>query len=215
MLKKIIVASALCLVSGLSFAQGVKLGIFFDPAVTWLKSDVSDVHREKARLGFDFGLKTDFYFAPNYAFSTGLSLFNIGGTLKYDKGLPLHTNDGIVDIPTGGNVKYKVQYIRVPVALKLRTHTIGRFVYFADLGFDPMVKVSAKADYGNGSVGAGDEIKPFNIGFHVGGGIEYPLGQDASLVFGLAFMNLFADMTSPSHDTITANNMLLRIGVNF
>ncbi len=216
MLKKYGIAAFLCFISFSSFGQGVKLGVFFDPTITWLKSDVSDVHRAKARMGFDFGLMVDYYFAPNYAFSTGLSLFNVGGTLRYDNGITLHTRDGNEEIPSGGTVKYKVQYIKLPIALKLKTHRIGRFVYYANLGFDPMVKVSAKANYGDEkNIGAGDEIKTFNIGFHIGGGVEYSLGQEASLMFGLTYMNLFADMTSPSHDKISANNLIFRIGVNF
>ncbi len=216
MFKKISILVVVCFVPVFLFGQGLRLGVFFDPTVTWLKSDVSDVRREKARMGFDLGLVADFYFAPNYAVTTGLSLFNIGGTLRYDNGLMLHTKDGNVDIPKGGDVKYKVQYIKIPIALKLKTHQIGRLYYFAKLGFDPMIRVSARANYGNSdNVGVTGETNFFNIAYHIGGGVEYPLGADASLMFGLTFMNMFADITKPSHDKITANNLLFRIGINF
>jgi len=216
MFRKIYIVGILFFVTGLVSGQGFKFGIMFDPTVTWLRSDVKDVTPEKAYLGFDLGMTADGYFSKNYAFSTGISLFNMGGTLKYINGISnFHTKDGNVQIEPGGNVKYRVQYVKIPVAMKFKTHMIGRFVYSANLGFDPMMRVSARADFNNEkSANVNDEIKFLNMGWHFGGGAHYSLGGEVALFVGLSYMSTFMDMTKPAHD-ITSNHFLFRFGIIF
>ena len=215
--RKIHVLIIVLMASGSVFGQGVKFGVFFDPTVTWWKSDVSDVMAEKARLGFDFGISADYYFAKNYAFATGISLFNTGGTLKYTHpNLTLHTRDENVRIEPGTTVKYNIQYMKIPFALAFKTHRIGRLVYSANLGFDPMIRVSTRVDFNNfKKISAPKETNLFNLGWHFGAGAQYSLGGDLALIGGLSFMNTFADITQPSHDKITSNNLVLRIGILF
>jgi len=217
MFRKIGMVIVLFLVTGSVFGQGFKFGILFDPTITWLRSDVKDVIPDQARLGFDFGLSADYYFARNYAFATGISLFNTGGTLLYVNGvLNFRTRNGNIEIASGDKIKYKVQYIRIPVAIKLKTHMIGRFIYSVNIGFDPMIRVSAGADFNKEkSIRVNDEINFLNMGWHFGGGAQYSLGGEVSLFGGISLMNTFADMTRPMHDRITSNNLTLRIGIMF
>ncbi len=218
MFRKISFVILLFLVTSSVFGQGFKFGILIDPTITWLRSDVKDVTRDKARMGFDLGMSADYYFSRNYAFATGISLFNMGGTLKYTdpNGLTLHTKDGNIQLEQGAKVKYKIQYIKIPAAVKFKTHMIGRIIYSANLGFDPMIRVSARANYGDEkNVKVNKETKFFNLGWHFGVGAQYSLGEEASLFGGLSFMNTFVDITKPAHDRITSNNLVFRIGVMF
>ncbi len=216
MFRKINLVIILCFATNLVFGQGLKFGILFDPLVTWLRSDVSDVTRDKARMGFDLGMTADYYFAQNYAFATGISLFNMGGTLKYSDGIILSTKDGNILVDKGGKVKYKIQYIKIPVAVKFKTHMIGRIVYSANMGFDPMIRISTRVNFNDvKNIKATQETKLFNLGWHFGVGAQYSLGEEASLFGGLSFMNTFVDITKPSHDRITSNNLIFRIGVMF
>ena len=217
MFRKVYIVGILLFTTGFVFGQGFKFGIMFDPAITWLRSDVKNVLPEKAYLGFDLGLTADGYFSKNYAFATGISLFNTGGTLKYVNGIEkFRTKDGNVQIKPGGNVKYRVQFVKIPVAMKFKTHTIGRFVYSANLGFDPMLRVSARADFNDeNGTNVNDEIKFLNMGWHFGGGAHYSLGGEVALFFGLSYMSTFLDMTQPAHDMITTNHLFFRIGMMF
>ena len=221
MFRKIFIVLILSLSTGSVFGQGIKFGVFFDPVVTWWKSDVDDVTVGNARLGFDFGISADYYFARNHAFATGISLFNTGGTLKYmHPNLVLHTKDGKVPIEPGGTVKYNVQYMKVPIALKFKTHRIGRFVYSTNLGFDPMIRVSTRVDLNDTNnhfknVTANQETKPFSLGWHFGAGTQYSLGGDVELFGGLSFRNTFVDITRPAHDKITSRNLVFCIGIMF
>ena len=216
MFRKIYLVGLLFFAMGLVSGQGVKFGIKFDPTITWLRSDVKEVMPYRAYLGFDLGMTVDNYFSKNYAFATGISLFNTGGTLKYLKAIELFTKDGKIKIEPGDNVKYKVQYVKVPIAMKFKTHMIGRFVYSANLGFDPMIRISGRADfYNEKSANVNDEIKFLNAGWHFGGGAHYSLGGEVALFFGLSYMSAFMDMTKPAFDMITSNNLFYRIGIIF
>jgi len=126
--------------------EGIKFGVLFEPTIIWLHSDVSDVIPENPRLGFNFGMQLDYYFAQNYAFATGLSLFNTGGTLNHANGITrFRVKGGNVAIAPNSKIQYNVQYAKIPVALKFKTHRIGRMVYSANMGFSPMVRTTAKA----------------------------------------------------------------------
>ena len=200
------------------FGQKFKLGILVDPTITWLKSDISDITRDKARMGIDLGMSVDYFFAQNYAFATGISLFNMGGTLKYDKAITLHTKDGDIPLDPFGNgkVKYKIQYVKLPAGLKFKTHEIGRITYSANLGFDPMIRVSTRANYDDEkNIKATKATKMFNLGWHFGTGAQYSLGGNTSLFAGLTFLNTFFDITKHSKDKITSNNLSFQIGVIF
>ena len=217
MFRKNCILFILLLITSSTFGQMFKFGILIDPTISWLRSDVSDVKRAKARLGLDIGMSADYYFARNYAFSSGISLFNTGSTLQYVNGISnFHTKEGTVTIEEGGKVKYKLQYLKIPAAIKFKTHLIGRIIYSANLGFDPMFRVQARAAINGGDiVKVNGEVKFMNLGWHFGVGAQYSLGQEASIFGGLSFMNIFTDMTKPSNHKITSGNVMLRMGMMF
>jgi len=219
--RNISIAVILFLATSSVFGQDIRFGILFDPTITWLRSDINTVKRDKARMGFDIGMTADYYFSRNYALSSGVSLFNMGGRLTYTDGITLRTKARDEQIKKEGKVKYIIQYIKIPASLKLKTVEIGRITYSANLGFDLLMRVSTRVTYINMNdevvkkAKANQETKFFNLGCHFGGGAQYSLGGDTSIFAGLSFMNTFGDITKRSHDKITSNNLVLRIGVMF
>jgi len=202
--------------------EGFKFGVLLDPTIVWLKSDVDEVVSENPRLGFNFGMSLDYFFAQNYAFATGVSIFNTGGSLIYANGIDEFLIKGdTVAIAPGSMIKYNIQYVKIPLALKFKTHRIGRMVYSANMGFDLMARTTANGvfeDAGKVSydkVNVNNEVKLFNMGWHFGGLIAYSLGGDAEIFFGASFLNTFLDITMPSRDMITSRNLVLRFGMFF
>ena len=63
------------------------------------------------------------------------------------------------------------------------------------------------------------ELKLFNLGYHITGGIEYSLGGDTALGFGLGYENNFLDSTSGSgdqpDDRVKQNFLRFKIGIIF
>ncbi len=59
------------------------LGFIAAPTINWMSTRDENIENAGAVAGFKFGLNGDYYFSPNYAFSTGLFLNKTGGKLKY------------------------------------------------------------------------------------------------------------------------------------
>jgi len=205
-----------------SAQQPFSFGIYADPVISWFSSDIAQVKNGGARPGFNFGLTYNRYFAPNYAFSTGISLLSAGGRLVSSDTTILNFPRLKATILPGQSVTYRVQYLTFPVGLKLQSNQIGYVRFFTNLGLVPKIVVNRKIDIPSLSIsgenGSG-ELRLFNLSYHITAGIEYSLGGNTELVFGLDFDNNFMDITkdpgnSPG-DKVSQKILSFRFGVNF
>jgi hypothetical protein len=219
MYKKLITITLAIITTGSLFSQQhLRFTVFANPSINWLKSDVKDVSFEAPTMGFDAGLTLDKFFAERYAISTGISIGSFGGKLKYNEetNFSVHGEDAIV--AAGSIVKYKLQYITIPLGLKFKTNEIGYFTYYAHLGLTTQFNVKSTADSGDGTLdksNVGEDIGFANLGYHFGLGTEYALGNSAAIVFGLTYTNGFIDITSHQNDKITLAGIALRLGILF
>jgi len=200
-----------------SFAQEVKLGISIDPAVSWLSSDTKDINNDGSVFGISGGLVIDKYFKKNYALHTGISIGTQGGGIKFDTQSQIDGEDTTYNLPAHTSVKYKLEYITIPLGLKLRTNQIGYLSYFALIGFTNQFNIKAKATSSNNTLDndlINQEIVFYNLGYHFGIGAEYAISQDTGLTFGLVYNNGFIDLTK-NHGSIKSRVLSLNVGVMF
>jgi hypothetical protein len=202
--------------------QRIGFGIHADPAISWFSTDISQVKNNGARPGFNFGLTFNRYFAPNYSFSTGISLLSAGGKLVSSDTTVLNIAASRSTVMPNNTILYKLQYIAIPVGLKLQTNQIGYVTFFADLGFVPKLVINRKIDVPSLSLSgekASKELRMVNMSYHITGGIEYSLGGTTALVFGLDFDNNFLDITKDNgnqpNDKVSHKLFSFRFGVNF
>lgn len=202
-------------------AQNVRLGVFVNPGLSWLKSDISKIDANGTHLGINGGLVIEKPFSPHYAFTTGLSIHTAGGSLTYKDGKELRTSGGNVQLPANSSVRYYLQYIHIPAALKLRSTEIGYSTYFVELGFDPMFNVKSSATVKAPSLsktGVGKEVNLLYLAYHASLGLEYKIVGNTSAMVGLNYMNGFTDITD-NYSTATEKTVLhcfeLRIGLMF
>ena len=221
--KKFITLLILIIFPVISYAQQrISFGIHADPLISWFSTDINEVRTDGARAGFNFGLTFNKYFAPNYSFSTGISLMRAGGRLvSSDTTVVEFTKFKSIVLP-GNPVVYKIQYLVFPLGLKLQTNQIGYVTYFTDLGLDPKIVISGRADIASLRItdeNAINELRMFNLSYHVTAGIEYSLGGTTALVFGLSFENNFIDITKDNGnhpaDKVSHKMLSFRFGVNF
>jgi hypothetical protein len=218
----LLVLIILLLPAGRLAAQDISFGVFADPLISWFSSDIKETKSDGARAGFNFGFTFNRYFSKNYAFSTGISILSAGGRLVDSAAINMKFNNLSVNVPAGDPVVYKVQYLSIPLGLKLKTNQIGYTTFFCDLGIDPKVVIGGKADIPSlnikGEV-ATKELRTFNMSYHIMAGIEYSLGGSTAMVFGLGFDNNFLDVTKDMNDQpadkVTQKILKFRIGVNF
>lgn len=200
-------------------------GIHADPVISWFGSDNSLISNEGARPGFNFGLTVTMPLGSNYSVSSGLSLIKAGGRLVSDQSTLFELKNytvGKVTVLPGESIVYNIQYISIPVGMKLYTNEIGYITFFSDLGLDPKVAVGGKADIPSLDIKgqrATSEIKLFNLSYHIIAGIEYGIGGNTALVLGLGFENNFFDITTDNGgqpvDRITHKLLSFRMGINF
>jgi hypothetical protein len=200
----------------------IVFGIHADPVIGWFSSDIKETKNDGARPGFDIGLTFNKYFTPNYAFSLGLSIVHAGGRLvNTDLTTMKFTNFNSIVLP-GNPVIYKIHYLSFPVGLKLQTNQIGYITFFSNIGLDPKIVTGGKADIPSLNISkenAAEELRLFNLSYHITAGIEYSLGGTTALVVGLNFDNNFLDITKDNGDQpvdkVTHKLLSFRLGVNF
>ena len=150
----------------------------------------------------------DRFFAENYALSTGLTINTTGGKMEYRNGVSMEI--GGKTIEDVKNVTYRLKYIEVPFGLKLLTNEFNRSRYYGQFGLYGQFNI--KTNDGNGK-SMNKEVNFFDMGYHLGGGMEYSLGGDTYLLVGLLYNNGFLDVTS--NNEINDNTHLNRLAIQF
>lgn len=181
-----------------------RFAFVLNPQVSWLKSDNSDVETNGNLMGYNFGIVMDKFFAKNYALSTGLTINTTGGKLRY--------KDPIANLPY--TMEYRLKYLEVPLSIKLQTNDFQRASYYGIFGLSSQVNI--KTNDGSGK-SMNDEVRLFNFGYQFGGGMQYSIGGDAYLMFGLTYNQGLSDVTSFKgiDDNANLNRLVFNFGVIF
>ena len=215
-------AMTLFLLSGNLSSQDFRFSIWTDPMITWLSSDTRESENNGLRPGLGFGLSFDKFFADNYAFSTGIFLVNAGGNMVYSDTTVIRLRSGDTSLPANKNITYRLQYLSVPLGLKLVTNQIGYITFFTNIGLDPKVLIGSKCDISDLDIegeNVSEEVKLLNLGYHINAGIEYSLGGSTALAFGLGYENNFLDAThdfeDQAEDLIRMHFLRFKIGIIF
>lgn len=215
----------LCLVAGFSAMAQVEIGLMLSPTITgnrFIAEDRYNFEKESSSLRLGVGVVADYFFSQNYAFSTGLIYRSKGSEISYN----YTREDGTgTTISTSGKDDISLQYIELPVTLKLFTNEVapGTIAYF-QVGGSLNTKVAAQVN--NKKVIDGDRIgKRFNI-FEadaiLGGGVEFQMGQSTKIFGGLTYHRGLSDIDDYYEKQLGDKNIALKnngvsidIGVKF
>lgn len=214
-MKKLAILIVFVSLSAAAAAQDFELGLRAHPVYGWIKPSSDNMGSDGGRIGFSYGLMGDFYISDRYTFSTGLEITSFGGKTR--------END-----PEGNPVlsRYRLQYVEVPVTLRLKTDQNGPLVFYGLFGLEGGVNVKARADRtildladpdlktDLSEVDVDDEISAFRLGLAIGGGAIYDLSGNTRLLGGLTFNNGFTDIFEGGRKG-TASYISLDIGVFF
>lgn len=230
-MKRIIIAFILCSsIISLTQAQNkLRFGFEASPFYTWLSTDSKNLPSDGGRIGLNLVANGEYAFASNYSIRTGLGLsFGQGGSLKHNEFIgvgnifpnsPLSASS-LDSIASGTVVSYRLNYLEIPFALKMKTPEYGNIKYFAEVpAFTIGLKTSARADIGS----AKDEnikgdISTFSLSWGLGAGAEYSIDGNTSIIAGLYYQTGFTDVTTDDGIDKTkavARRIVLRIGVLF
>lgn len=218
-MKKLVLGLFFVCASVLLFAQdndtfrGFKLGIAAHPTFGYLKinGENANVKSDGLRAGFSYGLLGDFAFADNYTFSTGLSLTTINGQTVTTTATPQI------------NSIYKLQYIEIPLKLKLFTNLKNEMRFYGEVGLGNGINVGAKSDikYADNSmpekkdVNISDNIAAYRGSIIIGGGAEFTLSGKTKASAGLAFNNGFTNIQTVNGVSLKNSYLGLNLAVFF
>jgi opacity protein-like surface antigen len=228
--------------------QDWHFGFQLSPTFSWMSSDSKYVQSVGTPLGLKLGVLAEKRFADNYAVTTGLGFhFNTGGGLKHDYAGTFWTNSygDFNPVPTakdsfaaGTLLKYNLQFLEIPIGLRMRTQEFGYMRYF----MEPLLTLGIRTQASGSIVGSGkfdqekinikEAVSAMNFSWGFGGGVEYTISQNTVVVGGLYYNRGFIDMTSDSDSKVikpggniqsataetsysVINNLTIRLGVMF
>ncbi len=199
-------------------AQRARIGITGNPQFSWFNSKTESVKPEGFIVSFNSRFEFDFFFAENYAFSTGIAIENLGGKSSYEDIISFKVNGEQKIIPAGTTLKYRMQYLGIPLGLKLKTQQIGYSTLFFNPGLTPLVNIRSRVY--NTSVfpdksNAKSETRFLNLEYFFCLGLEYSLGGNTALIGGFTFSSGFMDVTSRSADKIFTRSLGFKTGILF
>jgi hypothetical protein len=203
--------------------QKLHFGLKAAPSLAWLKSDSPGYTSDGSKFGFSYGLVTEFNFSDHYAFATGIDIAYRGGKFK--------TVASADSVTTSISSTYSLQYIEIPLTLKLKTNEIGYLTYYLQAGVAPGYNIRARSSFvsttqittaggvqtasseGN-NIDIKDNINNLNFSMIIGGGIEYTLSGSTVLLAGVQFNNGFLDVFD-GDAKVNSNYLALTIAVLF
>ncbi len=230
-MKKIFFSVALALGLTSAAQAQVEIGLKISPSIGFSRSsgvqtaDLSggtaktELASDGARLHFGGGLIIDYFFGENYAFNTGVELLGKGGTVK-----ATNTIAGVG--AASKSFDLGMQYVQVPLALKLFTNEIApdtRMYFLVGGQLAALVggSIDGKKNTDDGRK-ATKSFNTFDAGVQTGLGAEMLLGKSTKVFGGFTYQHGLIDVLDKSFanlggDDFTTKNSLvsLDLGLKF
>jgi hypothetical protein len=230
-MKKILSVFFLMLVVKTSWAQEdskfkkFHFGLKAAPSLNWFKPDNNKQSNDGTKFAFGYGVMTEFNFTENYCFATGIEVNNVRGATRI---AIAETGTGI---PGELSQKLKLQYLTLPLTLKMKTNEIGMMKYFGQFGISNGVLLKSKTDY-TATIASSSITKEnedyakytglFRESLIVGLGVEYNLVGSTSAMFSINYDNGFTDVYGKQRrkqldypGKLTSKAIVFNIGVLF
>ena len=183
----------------ITFSQAqipIKLGLKIAPNIGWMSPGTKGYESDGARLGMTIGFISDFYFAENYAISTGFNFQFLNGKMSYSDSLLIPGNANLMNGQV--NRTYNFIYLEIPLMIKMETKTFGKMSFYGQIGIGTAFRVSAKVKehFEPDNYEAVDQQYDFNNGttliresILVGIGGAYHLDESSRIFIGLGYSN--------------------------
>ena len=209
-------------------------GFFVDPQVSWLHSDNKKrFDTQGSMLTVNMGFDAEKFFATRYSILSGVSLNFLGGHVLHNEATTLHSVNSSYALLPGAKVKYRGQYITVPLGLKFRSIEIVYTTIYASVGLKAHARLRGYTWVDEAQVlsippealtkeKTSDHFYPVFGSFYVTAGIEQSLGGESSLQFGITYTGGITPMIntqkatdSDTSTSISNHSIGLRIGFIF
>lgn len=197
------------LACGVFAQQNFRLGLTATPTIGWVKqNDGNDLYGSGSGIGFTYGLVGDFNFTDNYAFSTAAQFTSVNGNVTQK------LSDG-----TKADIKYRMSYFEVPLAIKLSAGKVGDLNWYGKFGLSNGFRTGAKRDVTiNNSTkteGISGITSFYRAGLIIGGGAEYSINERMNVFVGLTYNNAFTNFLNEGNIKAKNHFMAINLGLFF
>lgn len=195
--------------------KNFRFGLKAAPSINWLKPDDSKKYEKGGSVfKFNYGLALEFRLNNVASLTTGLMVNYAGGKINYkDSSYYFISKDELVAAKdTAGknpdqyrllSREYKINYVTLPLTLKMKTKEIGMMTYFGEFGVNTSFRTKARAndelktrtlsDASQSNLDITDDVNLFNFQLNIGIGAEYNVAGSTSIVFGVNYLNGFSN----------------------
>ena len=201
-------------------------GLNITPGLYWNNANSSNNTPNGTSFGFGYGANLEFYFTRNYGFLLGFEITNIGA--KYIN-TTANPSFGVLDSTITHNET--VQYLQIPLELKLKTVPFRNIRYYGVVGLELGFRLKATDDYtytenvitmpsfvvshSASNVNISDQTDFFRVSLVVGFGAEYTLAGSTALQASICYNNCFTNLNSTSTSALNVKGMELMVGILF
>lgn len=201
--------------------KNIHFGLKVVPGVYWLSSTEDSTKNDGTRFGFGYGAMLEFGLTDNYYLVTGLDMVAAGAKSITD------IKAGTIAGTSASN--FNIQYLQIPLFLKMKTKEIGMIRYFGQFGLGSGFALSVKNSWTTtigttvttGSDTKKDNIFPLRESLLIGLGLEFNIAGSTSVVAGATFDNGFTpllkkeDSNGKSLPSLKSKGITFTIGVLF
>jgi hypothetical protein len=219
-MKRTFIILIILFLSQFSQGQSLKLGFQASPQLSWMNSSNNSIINVQSRIGIRYGIEADIFIfgVPRYGLNTGLFISNNSFKTSYNLGNSISMDGVTLQNPV--SIQYRLNYIEIPLNIKLRSDQFYRLTYYGQFGLTNLINISATAtssDLKLDGSNVSESIRFFNMGMLMGGGVEYDVGGNTALNLGIQYSNYFLDATSIKNldEKSKINSLRLVIGVMF
>lgn len=195
-MKKLLLFAVMAIITISSDAQDkkVRLGLKLSPALAWNRSitpsSTLDIDNRGLKPKIGLGVIVDYYLGENYALGFGLNYAT--------KGVGFDFNNNSLG---SGKIDYSLQYLELPVTLKLFTNEISDdLILFFQVGGTLNINIQSKGKYnltlpGSGTdtkldteyTGSQNKINPLEISGVFAMGVEKKMSESTIIVIGATY----------------------------
>jgi len=203
--------------------KNFRFGLLGESSINWLSPDNEKKFLSGgAAVGFGWGAQLEFRLNKVTSIITGFGLYNtkmkldfVGANSADTAYYQLNNDDEFVEFGDSAtnsvnntywlqNRTYKINYVTIPVALKMKTKEIGYMTYFGQFGANIGIKTKTRVNdevipYGSSNQSTIEDLnldkgtQPVRLGLLIGGGAEYNFSGSTSLFFGLNYNHYFTN----------------------
>ncbi|MDC0468396.1 PorT family protein [Bacteroidia bacterium] len=229
------------LITQLSFAQNsFRFGLKGASNFGWLSGNDKTIENDGTKIGFAYGLMGEYAINSTYGLHAELLLSQVNSKFNL-KSEQSFVNDPNSTVVSNLNFKYVIQYLEIPISMKLNTKEIGNLVYYGNFGFSPGFALNARTSITSDDIPKSiqdldptdyrvnddegdaftlnnfdDRVFLFRFPLIIGGGVEYRMAGSTSLQAGVRFANTFTDMFVKDKTADAKNNYFaVSVGVLF